>query len=456
MKNRIIAVLLLVVIALIGYFVYSSELPKADGGEASRPFRLGLDLAGGTELTYKADVTKLADGDIDGAMETLRDVIERRVNLFGVSEPVVQVEKAGGISGREDNQLIVGLPGVTDINEAIELIGKTPTLEFKLAHEVKATTTAAKISLDGTVDTQAGSSTVEFTQTGLTGRFLKSAQLEFDPNTRVAMVSLQFNDEGSELFAKITRENTNQILAIFLDDQVISAPVIREEITGGKAQISGNFTPEEGRTLVRNLNYGALPVPIELLGTQSIGPSLGRDALFAGIRAGVIGLIIIAIFLVLWYRLPGLVATVALLMYVAISLALFKLIPVTLTAAGLAGFILSIGMAVDANILIFERMKEEFKRGRSIEAGMHEGFSRAWLSIRDSNISSLITAAVLFWLGTSAVKGFALTLGVGVLVSMFTAITASRTFLFALSKKREGKLMKFLFSNGLHANIENN
>lgn len=455
MKNRIIAVLLLIAIALIGFFVYSSEVKKGDG-TASRPFRLGLDLAGGTELTYRADTSKIVDGDVDGAMESLRDVIERRVNLFGVSEPVVQVQKAGGISGREDNQLIVELPGVTDINQAIELIGKTPSLEFKLAREVKATTTAPKLSLDGTVDTTAGSSTVEFVSTGLSGRYLKNAQLQFDPNTRAAIVSLQFNDEGSELFAKITRENVRQVLAIFLDDKIISTPVINEEITGGKAQISGNFTPDEARTLVRDLNYGALPVPIELLGTQSIGPSLGRDALVAGMKAGIVGLIVIAIFLILWYRLPGVVATVALLMYVAISLALFKLIPVTLTAAGLAGFILSIGMAVDANILIFERMKEEFKRGRSIEAGMHEGFHRAWLSIRDSNISSLITAAVLFWLGTSAVKGFALTLGVGVLVSMFTAITASRTFLFALSKKNEGKLMKFLFSNGLHANIENN
>lgn len=438
MKNRITALFLLIALALLGYFVYSSEIKKS--GFGSRPFRLGLDLAGGTELTYKADVSHVESGKINDAMSSLRDVIERRVNLFGVSEPIVQVEKASSITGREDNQLLVDLPGVTDINQAVSLIGKTPLLEFKIA------TPLPKVGNATTTD-------VTFLETGLTGSLLERSEVVFDQNTGTPIISLQFNGQGADLFAKITKENTGKVLAIFLDNQIISAPVIREEITGGKAQINGSFKPDEARTLVRNLNYGALPVPIELVSTQSIGPSLGRDALMAGLKAGIIGFIIIAGFLLVWYRLPGLVATVALVLYVALSLTIFKLIPVTLTAAGLAGFILSIGMAVDANILIFERMKEEFKAGKSIDAGMHEGFKRAWLSIRDSNISSIITAVVLFWLGTSAVKGFALTLGIGVLISMFTAITASRTFLFALSKKREGRLMKFLFSNGLHSNI---
>ena len=437
MKHRVYAVMLLVAIALLGYYIYNSEVKK------TRPFTLGLDLAGGTQLTYKADVSSVEEGEIDDAMATLRDVIERRVNLFGVSEPVVQVQKAGGISGRENNHLSVELPGVTDIDQAIQLIGETPLLDFRIAQ------------VDADSPLAVGSTTPEyqFIETGLTGRLLEKATLEFDPNTNAAIVGLQFNSEGAELFAKVTRENAGKVLAIFLDNEPISMPVIREEITGGKATISGNFTPEEGRVLVRSLNYGALPVPIELISTQTIGPSLGRDALFAGVKAGIIGIIAIAIFLIVWYRLPGLVAVVALLMYIALSLVVFKMIPVTLTAAGLAGFILSIGMAVDANILIFERMKEEFKYGRNINEAMHEGFHRAWLSIRDSNISSLITAVVLFWLGTSAVKGFALTLGIGVLISMFTAITASRTFLYALSKKKEGNFMKFLFSNGLHANI---
>ena len=290
--------------------------------------------------------------------------------------------------------------------------------------------------------------------TGITGRLLQKAQLEFSQNVSTPTVSLTFNDEGKELFAKITRENVDKVLAIFLDGEIISSPVIREEIKDGKAQITGSFNPEEAKILVRNLNYGALPVPITLVGTQTIGPTLGAVALAAGVKAGIWGFILVSLFLILWYRLPGVIATISLVMYVMLSLAVFKLIPVTLTAAGLAGFILSMGMAVDANILIFERMKEELRRGRGLSDAMREGFHRAWLSIRDSNISSIITAIVLFWLGTSAVKGFALTLGLGVLISMFTAITASRSFLFAIAPNQAGSRTKFLFGSGI-TNVSN-
>jgi protein-export membrane protein SecD len=226
--------------------------------------------------------------------------------------------------------------------------------------------------------------------------------------------------------------------------------VIKDEIIDGKAVISGSFTRDEAKTLVRNLNYGALPVPIELISTETVGASLGENAKTAGVNAGIVGFALLVAFLILWYRLPGFVASISLVIYIILSLAIFKLIPVTFTAAGIAGFILSIGMAVDANVLIFERMKEELKRGKSVHDAMHEGFTRAWLSIRDSNISSIITAIVLFWLGTSAVKGFALTLGLGVVVSMFTAITVSRTFLFAIVPASNNRFVKFLFSNGLH------
>jgi len=425
-KYRSWSVVLILALAFFGWFITSRFFP----------FRLGLDLAGGTQLTYKADTASIPQADISGAMETLKDVIERRVNLFGVSEPVIQVEGAGAFS--RENRLIVDLPGVTEIQEAITLIGQTPTLEFRLMKEGITSAPTATSTLDD-----------YFVSTGLTGRFLSRAILEFNNQSGgEPIVSLQFNAEGSELFSKITRENVGKVLAIILDGEPITTPVIREEITGGKAVISGNFNPQEAKTLVRNLNYGALPLPIELVGTQTIGPSLGTTAVNAGIKAGMWGFILVALFLILWYRLPGFVATIALSMYVLISLAVFKLIPVTLTAAGIAGFILSIGMAVDANILIFERMKEELKRGRSLTDAIHEGFHRAWLSIRDSNISSLITALVLFWLGTSAVKGFALTFGLGVLISMFTAITVSRTFLFALPQKGESKVSKFLFGSG--------
>lgn len=388
-KHLYTSIILIIVFTLIAYFFLWA------GG---KPFRFGLDLVGGTELIYKGDI--LAVEDKEGAMESLKEVIERRVNTFGVSEPLVQTE-------RED-RLIVELPGVTNIEKAVELIGKTPMLEFRL---VKGE---------------------ELISTGLTGQYLSRARLEFGQTLGTPQVALEFNEAGSKLFSKITKEHTGEALAIVLDGTVISAPTIETEIGDGKAVITGQFSPEYARALVRDLNYGALPVPIELISTQTIGATLGEEALTAGLKAGLIGFIALSLFLILWYHLPGLVSVIALVSYVILSLSIFKLIPVTLSAAGIAGFILSIGMAVDANVLIFERAKEERRKGKGNLEAFREGFHRAWLSIRDSNISSIITAVILFWLGTSAVKGFALTLGIGVLISMITAISVSRTFLFAI------------------------
>jgi protein-export membrane protein SecD len=453
-KHRAISVFLLLMFILVGFFVYKSEVVTMQNSPrlAKYAFKLGLDLNGGTALTYRADVTKVKSGDIGGAMSSLRDVIERRVNMFGVSEPVVQVENPGIISGNVEHRLSVELPGVTDIGQAVSLIGKTPQLDFRLVRPEAQNFTEAELQTKNVDEI--------FVQTGLDGQYLEKAQLQFTSSGsgKIAgepIVAITLNGEGKDLFAKITRENKGKILAIFLDGQMISSPVINDEITDGQAIISGGFSGEEAKALVRDLNYGALPVPIELVSTQSIGASLGEDAKTSGVKAGIIGMGLVALFLVFWYRLPGLVASVSLLGYVALSLAVFKLIPVTFTAAGIAGFILSIGMAVDANVLIFERMKEELRKGKSIHDALHEGFSRAWLSIRDSNISSIITAIILFWLGTSAIKGFALTLGIGVMVSMFTAITTSRTFLFAIAPNNShSKLTKFLFGNGL--NFTNN
>lgn len=444
-KHRIISILLIAVLVGLGYFVYDSQ--KTNSRFQNFAFKLGLDLNGGTELTYRADTTKVKSDNVTDAMASLRDVIERRVNLFGVSEPVVQVEEAGLITGQKDHRLLVELPGVTNIDQAVAMIGQTPQLEFMLLRPEAKNFTEEELKTKRVDEV--------FASTGLTGQYLDRAQLEFtgQSGTQIAgqpIVALTFNSEGRDLFAQITKEHKGEVLAIFLDGTAISTPVIKDEITDGKAVISGTFTADEAKTLVRNLNYGALPVPIELVSTQTVGASLGDNAKTAGVKAGVVGFALIVIFLILWYRLPGIIASISLLMYVAISLAVFKLIPVTLTAAGIAGFILSIGMAVDANILIFERMKEELKRGKSIHDALHEGFTRAWLSIRDSNISSIITAIVLFWVGTSAVKGFALTFGIGVVVSMFTAITVSRTFLFAIVPKNQSRFKKFLFSNGLH------
>ena len=441
---------LIAVAVAIGYFVYTTEQPVVTQGltATSTPtvtasklaFKLGLDLNGGSHLVYQADTSKISSGDIPDAMSALRDVIERRVNMFGVSEPVVQVQSGGVLSAGGGERLIVELPGVTNIEQAIAMIGKTPLLEFRLVKE-----------FPGLSQAEIEKKTVDevFLVTGLTGQYLTKATINFDQTTGEPTVDLTFNSEGSKLFAKITKDNVGKVLAIFLDGTPISTPVIRQEIPSGTAVISGNFNIDTAKTLVRNLNYGALPMPISLISTETIGASLGEVATKAGVHAGFWAYIIIAIFLIIWYRLPGLLATIALAMYVALNLAIFKLVPVTLTAAGIAGFILSLGMAVDANILIFERMKEELRRGRTLEDSMKEGFARAWLSIRDSNLSSIITSIILYFFATSSViKGFALVFFIGVVTSMFTAITASRTLLFAMRLK-DSKLSKFLFSSGI-------
>lgn len=449
-KVRLLAFFMLLAGAGIGYFSYVSEptLLKDKNLPGSSifseySFKLGLDLKGGAHLVYKADLSKIAQSDHKDAMESLRDVIERRVNLFGVAEPVVQTEEGSQVLSAGEKRLIVELPGVTNVSQAIAMIGATPTLEFKTERSDGETKNILESQ-------QKGERLNEdpFAPTGLTGRLLKNAKLDFDQTTREPMVSLEFNEEGTSLFKSITKDNVGKMVAIYLDGAPISAPIVREEIADGKAVISGNFTPEEAKTLVGRLNSGALPVPISLLSTESIGPSLGEKATKAGITSGLYGLFLVALFLVLWYRLPGLISILALGVYVVIMLALFKLIPITLTAAGIAGFILSIGMAVDANILIFERMKEELRNGSPLGSSLKEGFARAWTSIRDSNISSMITAVILFWFGTSLIEGFALTFGLGVLVSMFSAITVSRAFLFATGFKKENAVIKFMFGSG--------
>ena len=439
-KIRIYAVILLLLTVALGFFLVRTEKDPTSNWH----FRLGLDLKGGTALTYKADVSKIAPSGVKDAMASLKDVIERRVNQFGVSEPVVQVEEAGiaAGAGSADQRLVVELPGISNIQEAVALIGKTPLLEFRLVSDNAQALINSNASSTLTVDQV-------FLPTGLTGSLLEKAQLEFNQQTAEPIVSITWNAQGRDLFAKLTRENIGKPIAIILDGNVISQPVVREEIKDGKAQISGRFTPAEAKKLVADLNYGSLPVPVELISTQTIGATLGANVLNSGIRAGLYGFLIVALFLVIWYRLPGFFAVVSLVSYVVFMLTLFKLIPVTITAAGIAGFILSMGMAVDANILIFERMKEEIRAGRTLRDGIREGFSRAWLSIRDGNFSGIIASLILFWLGTSLVKGFALTLGVGITVSMFTAIVIARTYLFAIATESSSPLVKFLFGSGI-------
>lgn len=546
-KIRLSILAILIVAVLAGFLIYPAVFNKGTDWLNDKlslalpdywdlPFRLGLDLQGGTHLVYQADVSQIPDKDRADAVEGVRDVIERRVNAFGVAEPLIQTSGSG-----ENYRIVVELAGVKNVKEAIQMIGETPLLEFKEQGRQEPLTDAARKEMEeynqsakqraddllklvlnspveefgkiarensedpgsaaedgdlgwakrdiflpefnqvifdqlkvgeitnSLIDTKYGyhiiykedergegddkevksrhiliqiktesdiNPSASWQYTGLTGKELKRVQVEFDPNTGVPQVSLEFNDQGRDLFAAITKRNIGKLVAIFLDGQPISTPRVNEEIPTGKAVISGNFDLPEAKTLARRLNAGALPVPISLISQQVVGASLGQDSLQRSLVAGLVGLLIVAVFMILYYRLPGLLAVVALIVYGVLILAIFKLIGVTLTLAGIAGFILSIGMAVDANVLIFERMKEELKEGRPLGAAIDEGFKRAWPSIRDGNVSTLITCAILFWFTTSLVKGFALTLGIGILVSMFTAITITRGFLKSIAGGR--------------------
>jgi len=608
------------------------------------PYRLGLDLQGGTHLVYIADVKNIAESDKPDAISGVRDVIERRVNAFGISEPLVQTNRSGN-----DWRVTVDLAGVKDISEAIKLIGETPILEFKeestelqpvgeltpeqqqdmdeanaaiqakaeealakalaadadfeaLAREYSEDPTAQDNGGDigfvavsgpqqalvaGVIDqkvragaiapelvkTDEGYNVVKYVEkqsvltevrashilicwagsercenartkeeakalidnlksratsanfaglakmnsddksnaaeggdlgffakgamvkpfedtafalskgeisdvvetafgyhlikvvdrtmgdeyhlnrillraktpadylpppspwknTQLSGKHLKRASLQFGSQTNEPQVGIEFNDEGKQLFADITTANVGRPVAIFLDNQPLSVPTVQEPILEGSAVITGKFTVQEAKLLAKRLNAGALPVPIVLESQQSVGASLGQDSLDKSLFAGLLGFLAIAVFMLIYYRLPGLLAVLALCLYTVLNLALYKLIPVTMTLSGIAGFILSVGMAVDANILIFERMKEELRRGRTLGSAIDEGFHRAWLSIRDSNLTTLISCTILFYTSSSLIKGFALTLGLGVLISMFSAITVSRTLLRLVS-----------------------
>lgn len=386
------------------------------------PIKLGLDLQGGTQLTLQAKMDKIKDADRDTALEAARQVIERRVNLYGVSESVVQSSKFGN-----ERRILVELPGIKDSSSAANLVGRTAQLEFR---ELPASA-AAEASKSGVPEILLA------TPTGLTGADLKKAQVTFGSSRggkSGPQVAIEFTDAGAKKFAEITKRNIGKPLAIFLDNQPVSAPIVEQEILGGSAVISGNFTTEVAKELSIQLNAGALPVPIEIIQQRTIGATLGNQSVQKSILAGGIGILTIMIYMVAYYGIYGVVADLALILYTLIVMAIFRtglflISPITLTLAGIAGFILSIGMAVDANILTFERMKEELRSGKTGKMALESGFNRAWTSIRDSNVSSLITATILYFLGTSVVKGFALTLAIGVLVSMFSAIVVTRTLL---------------------------
>ncbi len=412
MKHTHHITLLITIVAIsivAGLFVYQ---PFWERYSSFRPWHLGLDLAGGSYLVYRVDLSETGNVDAESIIQGLRDVIERRVNLFGVSEPRVYTQKVG-----DEHRLVVELAGISDVSKAIAEIGETPVLDFREVEEREGG--------------------VIYIPTTLTGRHIKGAQVVFDQYTSVPIVSLELTEEGGELFAEITERNVGKLLAVFLDGTPITVPVVQEKITGGRAQISGDFTIEEARVLVERFNAGALPAPITLINQQTISPELGKDSIAKSITAGLWGTLIVIIYMIVYYRWLGVFASAALLMYITLVLGIFKLIPITLTLSGIAGVLLSIGMAVDANILVFERTKEELKRGMPYVQAVEEGFRRAWNSIRDSNITTIISAVILYYLTTSFVRGFALALFIGVLVSMFSAITITRTLLRVFAKYHE-------------------
>ena len=401
-----------------------------------KPTKLGLDLVGGSRIMLEAKTTDTVRKITPEVMSRLQYAIESRVNKLGVSE--TSVAQVG------EKRLLVEIPNVTDLKEAEAFLGKTAQLEFK--QPVFDENKQPKRDENGLM---------MWEPTGLTGEDLKSASIGSDQSGQWT-VSLEFNGKGANKFAELTQKLVGQQMAIFFDNEEISAPVIREAIFGGRAEISGGssgFKYEEAEKMVNLLNAGALPVPSDIIQENTVGPTLGSDSIEKSKFAALIGIGFVMLFMIFAYRLPGLIADIALIVYGLILFALFKAIPVTLTLAGIAGFVLSVGMAVDANILIFERTKEELKAGRNLFTAINSGFDRAFTSIFDSNMTTILTCVILYFLGTSVVKGFALTLAIGVVVSMFTAITVTKNFmhlifgtgelkypaLFGLSKDDIGK-----------------
>lgn len=405
--------LIIVAALLAGVFAY----PRGFGAKYL-PWRLGLDLVGGSHLIYRVDLSGVNEGDRGSVLNGLRDVIERRVNFFGVGEPRVFIAESGA-----ESSLVVELAGVKDVSEAIRQIGETPFLEFKETREVPPKEIG-------------GAPSVDLVATNLSGRYVKGAQISFNSTTQAPEVSISFNEEGAAIFETLTARNIGRPLAILLDGEVISAPIVQQRIAGGEAQITGRFTVPEARQLVERFNAGALPAPITLINQETVSATLGADSMKRAIAAGILGTALVALFMIVYYRKLGFFAALALCMYIAFTLGIFKLTPTfTLTLAGLAGFVLTIGMAVDANVLIFERVKEELARGFSYAAAVHEGFRHAWPSIRDSNTSTIISAIILYFFTSSFVKGFALTLLIGTLVSMFSAITTTRLLLHVFGRQ---------------------
>jgi len=389
----------------------------------------GLDLQGGMQVLLEAELPEGQELEA-GAMEAVKVIVKNRVDALGVAEPLVQ--------SQGDRRIIVELPGVEDPELAIATIRETGLLEFIDAGNtfvppdtVVATTLGGAVAPTEEI-TETAVTPEQIYNTVMTGKELDTVNVSLDQYGKPE-IQFALKPDGTRIFADFTSRRVGQFLCIVLDKRVISCPRIQTAITDGSARITGDFTLEEARSLAIQLKYGALPVPLRVETTRSVGPTLGQDSVQKSVRAGAIGLCAVLFFMLIYYRLPGFLAALALIIYALLNFALFKLIPVTLTLPGITGFLLSTGMALHANILIFERMKEELRWGRSLSAAINAGFDRAWTSIRDSNLSTIITCVILYWFGSnfgaSVVRGFAITLFIGVVISMFTAVTVTRTFI---------------------------
>ena len=411
---------LIIVVLLTALVIDFPVIAKFIGFKDGLTIHKGLDLQGGTHLVYQTDLSKNT-GSAEDAVTGVVNVIRRRVDSLGVSEPVIQ-------KTRDNSRVIVELPGVKDVNQAIGIIGTTAQLEFREGIADKSLGEGSSVKSENYDDWQ---------DIGLTGADFVTAEAQVaqanNSIVRQPQVAIEFNSKGGKIFAEATKRNLQKPLAIFLDKKLLSAPTVQTEISDGKAVISCGFTLAEAKSLAIQLKAGALPVPIKLISQNNIGATLGQESVTQSVVAGLLGLLMVLLFMLIYYRLPGLIAAVALLMYALIALAVYIAVPVTLTLAGIAGFIISIGMAIDANILIFERMKEEIREGKTIVAAIDAGFARAWTSIRDSNVSTLITCVILYYFGSGLIRGFAVTLGIGVVVSLFSAITISHTLLQLVS-----------------------
>ena len=437
-KRLIIIIGIFIATIFLAVFVYPYGLQERGIGLPSffdRSFSFGLDVSGGTLLLYQADLNNIEVSDYTSAMDGLRDIIERRINYSGIREPRVQINKSG-----EKWRLIVELAGIKNIQEAIKMIGETPYLEFKEARAEDEAKSILALQEEEVKKEKPDQNILQidpyFKQTSLTGKYLKRAELGFDQTTSLPVINIQFNDEGTKIFAALTKKNIGQPLAIYLDGYPISVPVVREEIPSGRAQISGEFTLAEAKELVTRLNQGALPVPINLISQQSVGAVLGEESIQKITIAALWGFILVLIFMIVFYRVPGFLASISLIIYVILVMSIFKALPVTLTLAGITGFILSIGMAVDANILIFEHAKEEIKKNKPLRISMEDGFQRSWPAIRDSNIATIISAVILYYFTSSMIRGFSVTLAIGVGVSIITALYITRIFLQALTTNK--------------------